>query len=137
MQTMTENNAVLDKTLELCQAILDQPDFRDIRRKVDAFLSDEAAKAQYQLLSEQGESLQYKQQHGLPLPPEEIAEFEKVREAFMNNPVARGFLDAQHEIQQVQESVGQHVSKTFELGRVPTPEDFESGSCGSGCGCHH
>ena len=30
----------------------------------------------------------------------------------------------------------QFVSKTFELGRVPTLEDFSSGECGSGCGCH-
>jgi hypothetical protein len=29
------------------------------------------------------------------------------------------------------------VSKTFELGRVPEESDMESGSCGSGCGCHH
>jgi hypothetical protein len=30
------------------------------------------------------------------------------------------------------------VSKTLELGAVPSAEDLaEGGSCGSGCGCHH
>jgi hypothetical protein len=29
------------------------------------------------------------------------------------------------------------VSKTLELGRVPTEEDLDSGGCGSGCGCGH
>ncbi|MBU6400621.1 MAG: YlbF family regulator [Verrucomicrobia bacterium] len=137
MQTLTENNLVLQKTQELCQAILDQTTFRDIRLRIDTFLSDDAAKSAYQSLSEQGEQLQFKQQRGESLTPEEIAEFEKQRETFLSNPVARDFLDAQHEMHQVQESVGRYVSKTFELGRLPNPEDLHSGSCGSGCGCHH
>jgi hypothetical protein len=29
------------------------------------------------------------------------------------------------------------VTKTFELGRVPSEEDLQEGSCGHGCGCHH
>ncbi len=41
-------------------------------------------------------------------------------------------------MQKLQQSVSQYVSKTFELGRVPEESDLESsGSCGSGCGCHH
>jgi hypothetical protein len=51
--------------------------------------------------------------------------------------VARGFLDAQQALHQLQETVTQQLTKTLELGRMPTKEDFESGSCGSGCGCHH
>ena len=37
----------------------------------------------------------------------------------------------------IQESVMSYVTKTFELGRVPAAEDFDSGSCGTGCGCAH
>ena len=73
---------------------------------------------------------------GVPLSAEEITEFEKDRDALVKNPVARDFLDAQQAMQKVQESVGQYVAKTFELGRIPSDEDFSSGSCGSGCGCH-
>jgi hypothetical protein len=36
----------------------------------------------------------------------------------------------------MQDSVSKYVSKTLELGRVPAAEEMESGSCGSGCGCH-
>jgi hypothetical protein len=72
---------------------------------------------------------------GMPLSNDEILEFEKHRDALVNNPVAKGFLDAQQQMQTVQESVGQYVAKTFELGRLPSEEDFSS--CGSGCGCHH
>jgi hypothetical protein len=92
---------------------------------------------QYQELSDRGAMLQHKQQTGTPLEMAEIADFEKRREAFLNSPVAQGFLEAQQAIQTVQESVSQFVAKTFELGRMPQQEDFDHGSCGHGCGCQH
>ena len=136
MQATLEETPILQKTRELCQTIIDQPEFQAIRRQIDSFLSDEQAKMQYQLVMERGEALQQKQQASMALTDEEVAEFEQQREALVNNPVARGFLDAQQEMRKMQESVGQFVSKTFELGRLPSPEDFSEGSCGSGCGCH-
>jgi len=137
METITENAAILQKTRELCQAIIDELDFQTIRRQVDAFLADEGVKAQYQDLSDRGAMLQHKQQTGAPLDMTEIADFEKRRESFLGNPVAKGFLDAQQTMHQVQESVSQYVAKTFELGRLPLAEDFDHGSCGHGCGCSH
>ena len=136
MQTITEENVITQKTRELCQTLLDQPEVQAIREQIEAFMMNEEAKTQYQLLSEKGEFLQHKQQQGLSLTNEEVADFEQTREALFNNPVARGFLDAQQEMHKMQESVGQYVTKTFELGRVPNADDFQSGSCGSGCGCH-
>ena len=53
----------------------------------------------------------------------------------LNNPVAKGFLDAQQQMQRVQSSVTKYVTKTFELGRVPEPDDFNT--CGHGCSCGH
>ncbi len=82
--------------------------------------------------------LQQKQQSGAPLDQAEIGAFEKLREGFVNNPVGRGFLDAQEDMHKMQESVTAYVAKTFELGRVPEESDMDSGgSCGHGCGCHH
>ena len=37
-------SAIIEKTLELCQTIVDQPEFKDLRRRVDAFMADEDAK---------------------------------------------------------------------------------------------
>jgi cell fate (sporulation/competence/biofilm development) regulator YlbF (YheA/YmcA/DUF963 family) len=136
MQSATEDT-FLQKTRELCQTLLDQPEIQTVRRRVDAFMADELAKNQYQLVSEQGEALQQKQQLGLPMNETEIAEFEKNRQSLLGNPVARDFLDAQQEMHRVQQSVLQYVIKTLELGRVPAPEDFDSGSCGPSCGCGH
>ena len=76
-----------------------------------------------------------KQQQALPLSGEEISTFEQSREALFQNPVARGFLDAQEELHQMREGIHKYVNKTLELGRLPAEEDFES--CGHGCNCGH
>jgi cell fate (sporulation/competence/biofilm development) regulator YlbF (YheA/YmcA/DUF963 family) len=137
MEATIAENSVMQKTRELCQAILDEPNMRNIRHRIDAFMGDERAKAQYDGLMGKGQALQQKQQMSLPLTGEEISDFEQHRDALLSNPVARGFMDAQEELHQVQQSVHQYVSKTLELGRVPTEEDLGGGSCGHGCGCHH
>src|ERR1044072_7796654 len=131
----TTDSMVVQKTRELCQTIVDQPEFQDIRKRIDTFMADEAAKTQYQSVMEKGGMLQHKKQMGLAMSAEGIKDFENKRDALVNNPVARDFIDAQQAMQKMQESVGQHVAKTFELGRAPRDEDFQ-GSCGSGCGCH-
>ena len=135
MHLTTEESVVVQKTKELCQVILDQPEFQRIRQGLDTFMNNDEVRGQYQALSEKGEYLQHKQQTGGQLSDEEVAEFEREREVFLSNPVARGFLDAQQEMHRMQESVTQFVTKTFELGRVPEASDFES--CGHGCSCHH
>jgi cell fate (sporulation/competence/biofilm development) regulator YlbF (YheA/YmcA/DUF963 family) len=137
MQTMTEETPVLLKTRELCQAILDQPNMQSIRQRIDAFMGDEKSRAQYENLVNKGQALQEKEQSSVPLSREEINDFEKQREAVFNNTVARNFLDAQEELQNVQATVQQYVNKTLELGRMPTEEDLSGGGCGHGCGCHH
>lgn len=137
MQTTTDETVIIAKTRELCQTIIDQPEYQSIRKRVDTFLGNEEAKNQYQIVVEKGDALQQKQQFGLPLDGEEITEFERNRETLLKNPVAQDFLDAQQQIHQIRESVMQFVTKTFELGRVPTMDDFNSGGCGPSCGCGH
>ncbi len=137
MQSTIEETPVVQKTRELCQTILDQPNMSSIRQRIDAFLGDEKSRTQYDNLMAKGQSLQQKQQSSLPLTGEEITSFENDREALLANPVARGFLDAQEELHSMQESIHQLVNKTLELGRMPTDEDLGGGNCGHGCGCHH
>jgi cell fate (sporulation/competence/biofilm development) regulator YlbF (YheA/YmcA/DUF963 family) len=126
-----------EKTKELCQTIVAQPEMISIRKRIDAFLSDTAARGQYETVTAKGHALHEKQHSGKPLESVEIAEFEKSRESLLANPVARGFLDAQEELHGVQATIQKYVSKTLELGRVPAAADLEEGSCGEGCGCHH
>lgn len=108
-----------------------------LRRKIETFLADEGAKELYRNLAEKGEHLNHKQQQGVQLSPGEIKEYEKERDALFANPIAAGFVQAQQDMHKVQETVGQYVSKTLELGRVPTDEEMDGGGCGHGCGCSH
>lgn len=125
-----------EKTQELCQTIVAQPEMISIRKRIDTFMADAPARGQYEALMGKGQALQEKQQHGTPLAAAEISDFEKSREALLKNPVASGFLDAQEELHAMQNSIQKHIAKTLELGRVPAAEDLEEGSCGHGCGCH-
>ena len=137
MHTQIEESAIVQKTRELCQAILEQPEVIALRQKIDAFTNNDEARGDYDSLVTKGQTLQQKQHAGLALTDMEIKDFELHREAFLGNPIARDFLDAQEEMQKLQKTVSQYVSKTFELGRVPEENDLESGCCGGGgCGCH-
>ncbi len=129
------NGPVLAKTLELCQTILDQPEFQALQRDIETFLTDEPAKQLYRTVAEKGEYLHHKQYQGLQLDQEEIADYEKHREALLANGVAMAFLQAQQHMRDLQDTVTKYVTKTIEIGRLPAPEDFES--CGSGCSCGH
>jgi cell fate (sporulation/competence/biofilm development) regulator YlbF (YheA/YmcA/DUF963 family) len=127
-----------EKTKELCQVIVDQPEMISIRKRIDTFLSDSNARGQYETVMTKGQALQEKQSQSKELEGTEIADFEKHRETLLNNSVARGFLDAQEELHEIQASVSQYVSKTLALGRIPGPEDFADHDCGHhDCGCHH
>jgi cell fate (sporulation/competence/biofilm development) regulator YlbF (YheA/YmcA/DUF963 family) len=128
-----------EKARELCETIVAQPQWTSIRTRIDAFLSDDKTRGLFDAVNTKGQSLHEKQHNGQPLNGQEIADFEKQRDALLQNPVARSFLEAQNELHEIQHSVQKYISKTLQLGRVPTEADFkeEEGSCGEGCGCHH
>ncbi len=129
-------NTIEEKTQELCQAIVAQPEMIAIRKRIDNFMADDSARGQYEILMNKGQELQQKQHQGQALEPAEISDFESKREALLKNPVATSFLDAQEELHKLQSSIQKQISKTIELGRLPVAADLEEGSCGSGCGCH-
>jgi len=137
MTTQTDENTITKKTKELCKAIIDHSEMISIRKRIDTFLSDDGARGQYETVAGKGQALHEKQHRGQPLESAEISDFEKHRDTLLQNPVARGFLDAREELHEIQHSIQKYISKTLELGRVPTAEDLEDHSCGDGCGCHH
>jgi cell fate (sporulation/competence/biofilm development) regulator YlbF (YheA/YmcA/DUF963 family) len=133
--TLIEDAPIMQKTQDLCRAILESPNMLSIRSRIDTFMSDEQARSKYDELVSKGQALQEKQQQSLPLSGEEITSFEQSREDLFKNPVARGFIDAQEELHSLREGIHKYVNKTLELGRLPSDEDFES--CGHGCNCGH
>jgi len=138
MPKRINDNTILEKTRELCQTIIAQPKVVSIRQRIDAFLADATARAQFENVVSRGQKLQEKQDSGLQPDTIEIADFEKHRDALLKNPVAQGFLGAREELHEIQHSIQQYISKTLELGRVPTEADLGDGSCGGGgCSCNH
>ena len=136
MQTQINGSTLADKTRELCEAILADPQMGSIRQRIDTFMADGQARNQYETVMNKGQALQEKQQNSLPLSGEEISDFEKHRDVLLGNPVARGFLDAQEELHDIKHSIQKQVSKTLELGLLPSEDELEESSCGHGCGCH-
>lgn len=142
MSILSEESSVISKTKELCAQIVAEPRFKELQGRVERFLDDDAARLQYQSVHERGEELHHKQHAGVELGAAEIREFEAARDALFKNEIARGFLEAQRELETIQQTIGKYVGMTLELGRVPEAEDFaegEDGCCGGngGCGCSH
>jgi len=140
MSIFAKDSAVMAKTKELCEAIAQDIEFVALQGQVERFLEDDAAKLQYQSVHERGEELHQKQQAGVELGEREIKDFESARSGLLENEVARDFMDAQQNLQTLQQTISKYVGMTMELGRVPEPEDMKQGEggggcCGGGCGC--
>lgn len=143
MSIVAEESPVIEKTKELCAQIASDPSFLKLQADVERFLSDDAARLQYQSVHERGEELHQKQHAGIELGAVEIREFESARDALFSNEIARDFLSAQRELENLQKEIGKYVGATIELGRVPSADDLASqggGGCcggggGGGCGC--
>lgn len=144
MSIVAEESAVIVKTKELCAQIASDPSFLKLQAQVERFLSDDAARLQYQSVHERGEELHHKQHAGIELGAAEIRDFETARDALFENEIARDFMAAQRELETLQKEIGKYVGTTIELGRVPTADDLAStgGGCcggggggGGGCGC--
>jgi cell fate (sporulation/competence/biofilm development) regulator YlbF (YheA/YmcA/DUF963 family) len=145
MSITAEDSAVIVKTREFCAQIASDPMFCQLQESIERFLNDEAARLQYQSIHERGEDLHQKQHAGIQLGASEVREFEAAREALLENEVAREFIAAQQQLENLQKVIRKTVALTLELGRVPTAADLAEaeggGGCcgggGGGCGCSH
>src|ERR1700761_2731685 len=99
MHTHTQTDELVhQKTIELCEAIAQQPQFQSIRQRIDAFVNDPKSQKQFEIVNEKGRALHQRQHSGATLTESEISGFEELRDALIANPVAKGFIDAQQEM---------------------------------------
>jgi cell fate (sporulation/competence/biofilm development) regulator YlbF (YheA/YmcA/DUF963 family) len=120
-----------DAAKQLCQALLDDPSLKAVFGAIDAFMEDDSAKGAFTEMQNKAEVLQMKQQSGQELTAGEVEEYNKVRDAMLENDKAKAFVEAQEKINSVHQTVGSWMSMAFEFGRMPTEEEFE-GHCGAG-----
>jgi cell fate (sporulation/competence/biofilm development) regulator YlbF (YheA/YmcA/DUF963 family) len=135
--TLTEETPVITKTKELCETILNQPGYSQIKNSILDFLQNDEARSLYEKLCDQQELLSSKQENGQTISEQEDAEFDAMEKKFLAMPVADNFIKAQRQMHKIEKTVSEYVRKTFELGRVPNSDDFSSGGCGPSCGCGH
>lgn len=129
-----------EKIRELCEALLADENVSAARGRVESFLSNPSATAGYAALAQRSQELQQKEQSGLTVTEEEIEEFETMRRNVFSDPQVQSFMDARGLLQEVEALVMAYVSRTLELGRVPSDEELMpsgGGCCGDSCGCHH
>jgi cell fate (sporulation/competence/biofilm development) regulator YlbF (YheA/YmcA/DUF963 family) len=120
-----------DTAKDLCQALLEDEKLKGVFASIDAFMENDASKELFSEMKTRGEELQTKQQAGIELTAGEVEEYNKLREKMLDDPAAKGFVDAQESIQSVHQTIGNWVSLVFENGRMPTEEEF-AGHCGPG-----
>ncbi len=132
-----QDTPVIAKTKALCEALVAQESYRTLKGKLDAFVEDQEAQLMYQALSDHQSRLVEKQESGVQLTEDEIREFEDKREKLLMHPVAGGFVEAQQGFEELRDTIVRYVTKTFELGRVPTDDEVkpQGGCCGGGGGC--
>lgn len=133
MSLIADDSVLMTTTKSLCATLVEQQGFKDLHGNVEAFLNNDEARLQYQSVHESGEALNNKQRSGVELSEGEISEFEQAREQLLQNSIVTNFMDAQRELQTVQQSISKYIGLTLELGRVPSEEDFAAASGGGGC----
>jgi cell fate (sporulation/competence/biofilm development) regulator YlbF (YheA/YmcA/DUF963 family) len=139
IQAAIDDEAIFEKTKELCALILAQPKLQNWPKDMQAFLGDKTSQEQYRSVSMRGRELHERQMSGGEITAEEIDSFEKSRFALLENPVAKAFIETQGDLNKIQETVNRIINKSFELAKVPEKEDMCCGEddCeGGGCGCH-
>ena len=135
-QTHLEMQPIKDATDALFQAIVGQEKFAELHQKIEAFITNEKLRYEYDMLNQRGALLQQKSEAGMEIDEKELAEFEKLRTELLANKTMTDFQDVQDEVQQVQDRIHQVIAKTFEVGKVPSQDDFDFCSDGFGdCGC--
>ncbi len=137
--TLPLNSAILEKTRELCALILGSPEYKGNLEKIEAFFADSSAQETYREFSAMGQEMHSKQ-HAGELTQEDVAAYDKKQDELRQNPVTDGFMSAEENLNNIARVISQHIGKSLELGRLPDPEDFESGGCcggggGDGGGC--
>jgi cell fate (sporulation/competence/biofilm development) regulator YlbF (YheA/YmcA/DUF963 family) len=105
-------------------ALAETPEFQTFEESSVAFKQDPAAQAAVRAFQEKQRSLQMMQQLGM-LEEKELDELNRLRDAMMNQPRVRAFVDAQNELTLVFQAASQELSAAIGL-------DF-AGACAPGC----
>ena len=126
---------------ELAAAFAQSQKVVSAKARIGLFYQNPEATDTFRKVSEYGETLRNKHMEGMPPSEEEIAEFDKLRQNVIDNPLCKGFLEARQELDTLLSEVNQYLVMSIEKGAAPTDEEvaeamtqqMSSCSCGGGC----
>lgn len=127
--------------MELASAFAQSQKVVSAKARIGLFYQNPAATDLFRKVSEYGETLRNKHMEGMPPSESEIAEFDKLRQDVVNNPLCKGFLEARQELDEMLAVVNQYMVMAIEKGSAPTDEEvadamtqqMSSCSCGGHC----
>lgn len=106
------------------EALADTPEFHAFEDAAVAFKHDRPAQEAMRLFQEKQRSLRMMQQLGM-LEQAQLDELDHLRDAMVNQPTVRAYVDAQNDLILLCQAVAKELSAAIEL-------DF-AGACASGC----
>lgn len=142
MTTSVLNPELTEMTTQLCNALAVSKEIIAAKAQMDLFFHNPEATKLFQEVNTYGEELRDKHLAGMPPSEEEIARFDKLRQAVIDNEFSRGFLEARQQIDEILATINTFLGMTIDLGRAPSPEEVEETrkqaeegcSCGGHCG---
>ena len=123
---LTLDSQVSDAAQAFAQTLADTPEFRAFEEGYSGFKHDRAAQETVRQFEEKQRALQMVQQLGV-LEQAELNELDRLREAMINQPSVRAYVDAQNELTRLCQAAAQELSAAIDL-------DFASACASSCCG---
>lgn len=132
---------LVELTTKLASAFAESQKVVAAKAKIGLFYQNAEATDLFRKVNEYGEELRNKHMAGMPPSEEEIAKFDSLRQAVIENPLCNGFLESRQMLDDMLNTVNQYLCLAIERGAAPTDEEvaeslnqqLSSCSCGGGC----
>lgn len=110
------------------------------KARIGLFYQNADATDLFRKVNEYGEKLRNKSMEGMPPSEEEISRFDSLRQAVVDNPLCKGFLDARQELDDMLAAVNQYLVLAINKGEAPSDSEvadsLEQQMSSCSCGCH-
>ncbi len=113
------------------------------KARIGLFYQNPGATDLFRKVNEYGEQLRNKHMEGMPPSEAEIAKFDELRQAVVDNEFCKGFLEARQLLDDMLGTVNQYLCLAIDKGCAPSDEEVAaamqqqmSACCGGGCHGH-
>ncbi len=129
-------------TGELAAAFANSQKVVAAKARIGLFYQNPEATDLFRKVSEYGETLRNKHMEGMPPSEEELAKFDQLRSAVVENELCKGFLESRQLLDDMLSVVNQYLCLAIEKGVAPSDEEVadamnqQMSACSCGGGCH-